>query len=82
MKSQGFLYVDINSVVNSEKQQTIKCLPEYLIKTNIKECFNNEKNVLLSLIHNVFEFVCLQFPQLKHFLLTKLFPYYAAYLFI
>jgi hypothetical protein len=97
MRSQGYLFVDPATIPSEQapnEEAKVKCLTEEGRSSGKMPVAEGQPNAssgnngqwrandLMAFVHSTFEFVNARFPSLKEFLLTNIFPYYAAYLFI
>lgn len=77
MKQKNFLFVEMSSLTNNNKVLPL-CKLNYQFKLNYNKK-NLFKNIGMRFLHFIIEKICEIFPITKHFILTKLFPYYAFY---
>lgn len=81
MNVNGYLFVNL-STINTKQ---IKChsTKKFFTANNfdkINKSPSTRGNFVLKMAHELFEILCQNFPMAKTFVLTKLFPYYSAYL--
>uniref|UniRef100_A0A183C8F9 GST N-terminal domain-containing protein n=1 Tax=Globodera pallida TaxID=36090 RepID=A0A183C8F9_GLOPA len=93
MRAEGHLFVDVNTINGWKDEKgfgrVAQCLEREIEEVSRtaderghRKGRERSRNWAMSIIHGLFEWVYGRFPGIKRFLITELFPHYAAHFFI